>query len=129
MRLSVPCGANDDQEYPVEWMTRHLERSGLRILRSKNFTILHSEDSMMRQLRVAQSKLALMPNIALKQGMQAYLQELGERIQVAARMTDGGRIPLSFDYVIAAEIPDTATAAADDANADADQATTESMGM
>mmetsp|Transcript_5270 Transcript_5270/g.5411 ORF Transcript_5270/g.5411 Transcript_5270/m.5411 type:complete len:272 (-) Transcript_5270:28-843(-) len=101
------AGHRPYREYPVEWVTRHLEKSGLHILRSKSFTILHSEESMMRQLRVAQSKLQLMPNIALKQGMQVYLQDLGERIHTAVRSVEGCRIPLSFDYIVAAELIDT----------------------
>lgn len=92
------------REFPLDWVTRHMERSGFRIVRSKSFTILHSLDSMTRQLRVAQSKLPYMRDPGLRQGMQGYLQDLGERIQSAVVTVEGGRIPLSFDYIVAAEL-------------------------
>lgn len=63
------------REFPVEWMHRHLDSAKLKVVQSKNFSILHSEDSILRQVRVAQSKLELM-NPALRQGMNAYLQDL-----------------------------------------------------
>lgn len=79
-----------------------MEREGLRIIQTKSFNILHSVDSATRQIRVAQTKIDLMPSGALKQGMMTYLDELTERVKVA--MTSfGGKIPLSYDYIIAAE--------------------------
>jgi hypothetical protein len=56
-------------------MHRHLELAQMKVVQSKNFSILHSEDSILRQVRVAQSKLELM-NPALRQGMNAYLQDI-----------------------------------------------------
>jgi hypothetical protein len=43
---------------------------------TKTFTILHSEDSINRQIRVAQSKLDLFPNDLLRDGMKAYIEDL-----------------------------------------------------
>lgn len=79
-----------------------MEREGLRVVKTKSFNILHSIDSATRQIRVAQTKLDLMPSGALKQGMKTYLEELTERVKVAVA-SSGGKIPLSYDYVIAAE--------------------------
>lgn len=45
------------------------------VLESKNFSILHGEESILRQVRVAQSKIELM-NPAIRTGMQIYLQDL-----------------------------------------------------
>lgn len=89
------------------------------IIAGKSFTILHSEESILRQLRVAQSKLDLMPHLSLRQGMEIYLRDLGfvhdnliindddmfdrDRVKAAVASTENGRIPLSFDYVIVAE--------------------------
>lgn len=70
------AGHRPYREFPLTWTKRHLEKAGMRIVKSKNFTILHSEDSIRRQIRVAQSKLALMPSIALRAGMEQYLSEL-----------------------------------------------------
>jgi hypothetical protein len=41
------------REFPLSWMKRHLERANFRVLKSKNFTILHSEESVGRQIRVS----------------------------------------------------------------------------
>jgi hypothetical protein len=98
------AGHRPYREFPLDWMVRHLEKSNFEILSSKSFSILHSEGSILRQLRVGQSKLSLFPDPALKQGMETYMTELGERVKTAARSTATGRIPLSSDYVIAAQL-------------------------
>lgn len=96
------AGHRPYREFPLEWIVRHLERAGFHVVRSKSFTILHSTDSMTRQLKVAQSKLPLMPS-EVRLGMEVYLNELGARIR-ASRSDGSSRIPLSFDYVIEAQI-------------------------
>lgn len=96
--------SSDCREHPVDWITRHLEQEGLKILQTKSFNILHSEESALRQIRVAQTKLALMPSNPLRHGMTTYLDELSERVR-GAMISSGGKIPLSFDYIIAAELP------------------------
>lgn len=87
------------REYPLDWMVRHLESSGFKVMHTKKCTILHSEDSIMRQLRVGTSKLELMPEAA-REGMTEYLADLARRVKDAVAETDSGRIPLSFDYII-----------------------------
>lgn len=57
-------------------MKRHLNNAGLRTVQSKNFTILHSEESAVRQIKVSQSKLPLISNPSLRAGMEAYLTDL-----------------------------------------------------
>jgi hypothetical protein len=71
------AGHRPYREFPLNWMIRHLEIANFKILKSKSFTILHSEESILRQLRVAQSKLDLMPHMSLHQGMDIYLRDLG----------------------------------------------------
>ena len=56
-------------------MKRHLEQSNFKVLKTKNFTILHSEESVMRQIRVASSKIPLMP-YAVRAGTEQYLSAL-----------------------------------------------------
>lgn len=63
-------------EFPLEWMVRHLQQSGFSLLHTKSYSILHSEDSILRQIRVGQSKLKLFPNESLRAGMEEYLYEL-----------------------------------------------------
>jgi hypothetical protein len=90
------------REFPSSWMKRHIEAAGMRVVSVSNFTILHSEDSALRQIRVAKSKLEYMTDVNLRSGMERYLLDLEERARVAIR-SNNGRIPLSFDYIIAAE--------------------------
>ena len=65
-----------NREFPLTWMQRHLERSNYRITNTKNFSILHSEESILRQIKVGQSKLDLIPNSSLRSGLQTYLTDL-----------------------------------------------------
>lgn len=67
---------NYHREFPLSWMKRHLANTGLTIVNSKNFTILHSEESAVRQIRVAQSKLPIMKNNEMRNGMDLYLRDL-----------------------------------------------------
>jgi len=79
-----------------------MEQEGLKVLKVKQFSILHTAESATRQIRVAQTKLALMPSPELQAGLTAYLKDLGERVRVAVASA-GGKIPLSFDYIVVAE--------------------------
>lgn len=56
-------------------MTRTVQGLGLTTTKSKNFTILHSQDSINRQIRVAKTKLSLMSPI-LRDSMEQYLTDL-----------------------------------------------------
>jgi hypothetical protein len=94
------AGHRPYREYPVEWIHRSLVASGLQVTQTKQFTILHSEDSTLRQIRVSQSKLPLIP-APLQSGMEIYLKDLTERCKTAVAESNG-KIPLSFDYVVEA---------------------------
>lgn len=64
------------REFPLEWMTRHLEKSNFDVLHTATFSILHSEDSISRQVKVAELKLDYMADSSLRGGMQSYLDGL-----------------------------------------------------
>ena len=98
------AGHRPYREFPLEWIIRHLQKSKVKVLKTKNFTILHSEESAIRQLKVAQSKLSLMPHNPLRNGMESYLNDLDNRIKESMKLTEKKKIPLSFDYVICAEL-------------------------
>lgn len=70
------AGHRPYREYPLDWMIRHLERNQLKITNSKNFTILHTINTITRQIRVAESKLSLMHHNELRSGMSKYLDDL-----------------------------------------------------
>eukprot|EP01034_Spumella_vulgaris_P034924 gene34924-43066_t len=64
------------REFPLEWIKRHMAQANLHVMETKKFTILHSEDSAVRQIKVARSKLDLMKNSDLRAGMDKYLNDL-----------------------------------------------------
>lgn len=70
------AGHRPYREHPLTWMERHLNQNRMVITHRKNFTILHSEMSAMRQIKVAQSKLELIRSNPLKTGLEKYLHEL-----------------------------------------------------
>lgn len=70
------AGHRPYREFPVSWMKRHVEGAGMVVTNSSNFTIMHTEDSALRQIRVAKSKLDLMRDEHLRRGMEAYLLDL-----------------------------------------------------
>jgi hypothetical protein len=90
------------REFPLSWMLRHISNVGLETTAHKKYTIMHSEVSVTRQIKVAQSKLNLMTNAALRHGMEKYLFELEARVRDTMRL-NGGKVALSFDYVIMAQ--------------------------
>lgn len=53
-----------------------MEAADLTVTNISNFTILHSEDSALRQVRVARSKLDLIRDANLRRGMDQYLADL-----------------------------------------------------
>ena len=65
-----------NREFPLSWVKRHMERAHFSVIGSKNFTILHSESSIIRQIRVGQSKLSLIHFSPLKSGLEKYLNDL-----------------------------------------------------
>lgn len=64
------------REFPMDWIVRHMEASNFKILNTKTFTILHSENTIFRQIQVGYSKLSLISNPALRSGLEAYLNDL-----------------------------------------------------
>ena len=57
-------------------MERHLGQAGLRVVDSKNYSILHSVETINRQVAVAESKLPIIAHSGLRYGMETYLQDL-----------------------------------------------------
>jgi len=99
------AGHRPYREYPSEWVIRHLEKEGMRVFKNKVFTILHSEESVVRQLRVARSKLELMPQASMRMAMDTYLTDIEERVAEIMSQQPKRTVPLSHDYVLAAELP------------------------
>lgn len=98
------AGHRPYRELPSEWIIRHLIMEGFEVRKTRNFNILHSKDSAVRQIRVARSKLDLMESGAVRGGMQLYLDELEGRVEEVMEESETGNITLSHDYVIAANL-------------------------
>ena len=109
------AGHRPYRELPSEWVIRHLIKEGFEVRKTRNFNILHSKDSAVRQIRVARSKLDLMENGAVRGGMQLYLDDLEARVEEIMEESDTKSLTLSHDYVIAADLPGAnASSSADD---------------
>jgi hypothetical protein len=93
------------REYPLEWIERHLERSGLEVVATSQFPILYSHNAIVRQLNVARSKLKLFPNQKLAKEMGETINFLEQESLKATSKAPAGRIKLGFDYVVTAQLP------------------------
>ncbi len=70
------AGHRPYREFPLSWMRRHIGSVGLRVVDTTSFTIMHSEESALRQVRVAKSKLQYITDSHLRGGMEKYLTDL-----------------------------------------------------
>lgn len=97
------AGHRPYREFPLTWTNRHLEQANFSILNSKSFTIMHSQESIIRQIKVGRNKIYLM-HADLRSGMERYLDDLESVVLTRVSSAAEGRIPCSFDYVISAEL-------------------------
>ena len=91
------------REYPVDWIERHLEKAGLKVVSSSQFPIMYSHAAIVRQLNVARSKLSLFPSEALAKEMGETIDALEKESKEATDKSPNGRLRLGFDYVVTAE--------------------------
>jgi len=91
------------REYPLDWIERHVERAGMKVLERKKYSIRYDHGTMVRQINVARSKLPLFSSKGLAKEMGGVLDQLEkESLEVTKKRMDG-RITLGFDYVVVAE--------------------------
>lgn len=91
------------REYPLDWILRQLENTGLEVIGSSRFPIMYSHTSIVRQLNVARSKLKLFPSKTLAEEMGETINALEHECKLAMQRSKNGRIKLGFDYVVIAE--------------------------
>lgn len=88
------------REYPLDWVTRHLERAGFEITDAIPFPIVYGPRFLNGQLDVCKRKLPYLPYAALAAELGRAIEELRERaLQICA--TEGG-IRFGEDWVFAA---------------------------
>ena len=92
------------REYPLEWITRNLAKSGFKVITTATFPILYSHETILRQLNVARSKLPLFPSKGLANEMSKQIDELEEKSKSIISKKPNQRIKLGFDYVVVAEL-------------------------
>eukprot|EP00558_Chaetoceros_sp_UNC1202_P002174 CAMPEP_0197255968 /NCGR_PEP_ID=MMETSP1429-20130617/73753_1 /TAXON_ID=49237 /ORGANISM="Chaetoceros sp., Strain UNC1202" /LENGTH=308 /DNA_ID=CAMNT_0042719395 /DNA_START=136 /DNA_END=1062 /DNA_ORIENTATION=- len=93
------------REYPVNWIERHLEKAGLKVVSSSQFPIMYSHAAIVRQLNVARSKLLFFPSKALAKEMGEEIDKLEKESKELTDKSPNGRLKLGFDYVVSAEKP------------------------
>jgi hypothetical protein len=93
------------REYPVDWIERHLEKAGLKVIKSTKFPIMYSHEAIVRQLNVARSKLPFFPSKALAKEMRETLDKLENESKIATDKSPNRRLKLGFDYVVTAQMP------------------------
>jgi len=94
------------REYPVDWIERHMEKAGLKIVNSSQFPIMYSHASILRQLNVARSKLPLFSSKTLAKEMGEEIDALERQSKAATDKSPNGGLKLGFDYVVTAEKPE-----------------------
>lgn len=89
------------REYPAEWVIRHLQRAGFRVLAAKRFPNRYHARFADQQIDMGLMRLADMPDRELA----AVLRARGEALRHAAltRIAADGGILYGNDYLIAAE--------------------------
>ena len=91
------------REYPVDWIQRHVRRSNLDLVETRQYPIRYDHYTMVKQINVGRSKLRLFPSKALAEEMAGVLDRLeAESLEVTKRQVNG-RVTLGFDYVVVAE--------------------------
>lgn len=93
------------REYPLDWIERHLRKSGLNVVQSRTYPIRYDHSTMVRQINVGRSKLKLFPTKGMAAEMGKVLDDLEkESLEVTKKQVDG-RVTLGYDYVVVAERP------------------------
>mmetsp|Transcript_31131 Transcript_31131/g.65739 ORF Transcript_31131/g.65739 Transcript_31131/m.65739 type:complete len:367 (+) Transcript_31131:655-1755(+) len=90
------------REYPMNWIVRHLKRSGLQVIDTFSLPIRYTAELMTVQINVCRRKLGNFPTKGLSDEMSALLNKLEEEARIA---TEDGPLLIGTDYVVSAELP------------------------
>jgi hypothetical protein len=93
------------REYPMDWIIRHLELSGLDVSETRTYPIRYDHGTMVRQINVGRSKLKFFETKGMAREMGHVLDGLEKESLEVTRRSKDGRITLGFDYVVVAEKP------------------------
>ncbi|CAM9900998.1 unnamed protein product [Ectocarpus fasciculatus] len=101
-------------EYPLDWITRQMKKSGMVVTSAKKMPVLYAPHTVKRQLDVASRKLPIIavtdPKLAA--ALEKHISDLDGRVRKELAGS-GGRVEVGFDYVVAAELAREAAGAAE----------------
>jgi len=79
------------REYPFEWVERNLKKSGLYVLSCQKFPILYDQNTVVRQINVARSKLPLFADKKIG-------REHGSGAECAGSREPGGHAEIRWQF-------------------------------
>ncbi|CAM9589685.1 unnamed protein product [Sphacelaria rigidula] len=108
-RLRDACillaGHRPYREYPLDWITRQMEKAGMKVLSARKMPVIYAPHTVKRQLDVASRKLPIIAttDTKLAASLEKHIADVYVRVQkeLAGK---GGRIEVGFDYVVCAEL-------------------------
>ncbi len=104
-RLRDAClllaGDRPYREFPADWVIRHLQQAGFRLIDVRQFPIRYRERFVDGQLDMCLRRLPRFPSEPLAASMRAEVERLREHAHDVLQRENG--LPHGSDYVIAAE--------------------------
>ena len=88
------------REYPLEWVTRHVEEAGFVVEEAQTFPIRYGAQFFVEQLNVCERKLTKIQRPALVKGLRDTIADLRERGLALCRLE--GDLRFGEDYVVCA---------------------------
>jgi len=104
-RLRDAClllaGERTYREYPSNWVQRHLQLAGFRVLDIQHYGVRYGERFISSQLNMCEQRIARLPNRELAAALSAHVQDVRQRALALGESLGG--LAHCKDYVIAAE--------------------------
>jgi hypothetical protein len=90
------------REFPLDWMQRHLERAGFRVVATRRFSIRFGARFVSSQLGMIRDRIGRIPDEALRPALLAHADALeAEALSAVERL---GGLRHGADYVVVAEV-------------------------
>jgi hypothetical protein len=99
--LLLLCRERPYREFPLDWVRRHVERAGLRVVSEQRFRNVLGHGWVDRQLDMCARRAARLPDESLRAPMGRSVEALRARGHAVCEAAGGLRC--GFDYVLAAE--------------------------
>lgn len=104
-RLRDSClllaGERPYREYPLDWVLRHLEAAGFRVLDAKHYPIRYQARFINSQLDMCQQRLERLKDRALAAALASHVTQLRREALIQAEQSGG--LAHGHDYIVVAE--------------------------